>query len=85
MHSNSDNIVFVPYNNANEVIDEIFESLFSKKTNWFRNISERKSDFLFHSVQLLYYKCHKINFKFGGLYIAKMTVIKTFSMQQQLH
>ena len=31
MHSNSDNIVFVPYNNANEVIDEIFESLFSKK------------------------------------------------------
>ena len=31
MHSNSDNIVFVPYNNANEVIDEILESLFSKK------------------------------------------------------
>ena len=26
----------------------------------------RGSDFIFDSVQLLYYKCHKINFKRGG-------------------
>ena len=26
-------------------------------------------DFIFDSVQLLYYKCHKINFKLGGSYI----------------
>ena len=30
MHSNSDNIVVAPYTKANEVIDELFESLFSK-------------------------------------------------------
>ena len=42
MHSNSDNIVFVPYNNANEVIDEIFESLFSKKqTGLEKSVRER--------------------------------------------
>ena len=27
------------------------------------------SDFIFDGVNLLYYKCHKINFKRGGSYI----------------
>ena len=27
------------------------------------------SDFIFDSVQLIYYKCHKVNFKRGGSYI----------------
>ena len=31
--------------------------------------SMRASDFIFDSVQLLHYKCHKINFKRGGSYI----------------
>ena len=26
-------------------------------------------NFIFNSVQLLYYKCHKVNFKRGGTYI----------------
>ena len=29
----------------------------------------RGSDFIFDGVNLLYYKCHKINFKRGGSYI----------------
>ena len=29
----------------------------------------RGSDFIFDLVQLLYYECHKINFKRGGSYI----------------
>ena len=29
----------------------------------------RGSDFIFDYVHLLYYKCHKINFKRGGSYI----------------
>ena len=29
----------------------------------------RESDFTLDSVQLFYYKCHKINFKCGGLCI----------------
>ena len=30
--------------------------------------SMRRSDFTFDSVQLMYYKCHKVNFKRGGSY-----------------
>ena len=29
----------------------------------------RGSDFIFDSVQLMYYKCHKVNSKRGGSYI----------------
>ena len=29
----------------------------------------RGSDFIFDSVQLMYYKCHKVNLKHGGSYI----------------
>ena len=29
----------------------------------------RGSDFIFDGVNLLYYKCHKINFKYGASYI----------------
>ena len=29
----------------------------------------RESDFIFDSVQRMYYKCHKVNFKRDGLYI----------------
>ena len=31
--------------------------------------SMKRSNFIFDSVQLLYYKCYKINFNCGGLYI----------------
>ena len=36
----------------------------------------RGSDFIFDSVQLLYDKCHKINFKRGGSYIDSSDCIK---------
>ena len=28
-----------------------------------------RSDFIFDSVQLMYYKCHKVNFRLGNSYI----------------
>ena len=31
--------------------------------------SMRESDFIFDSVQLMYYKCHKVNFKRGDSYV----------------
>ena len=34
------------------------------------------SDFILDSVQLLYYKCNKINFKHGGPYIDSPDCIK---------
>ena len=39
------------------------------------------SDFVFDLVQLMYYKCHKVNFKRGDSYIDSLDWIKK---QQQI-
>ena len=49
----------MPYDNVSEVINELFESLLSRYQVGLKT-SMRGSDLIFHSVQLLYYKCHKI-------------------------
>ena len=60
MHSKSDNIEFMSYDNVNEVVNELFESLLSRY--WIGlETSMKGSDLIFDSVQLLYYKCRKIN------------------------
>ena len=98
MHSKSNNIEFIPYDNANEAADELLESPLSRYQSDLET-SMRGSDFIFDSVQLLYYKCYKINFKHGGSYNdsqdwtkkkkttinPEMMMINVFSMQQQLH
>ena len=58
----------MPYDNANEVVDELLEPLFSRYQNGLET-SIRGSDFTFDSIQLLYYKCYMINFKHGESYI----------------
>ena len=65
MHLKSDNVEFMLYGNANEVVNELFESLLSRYQIGLET-SMRVSDFIFNSVQLLYYKCHNINFRRGG-------------------
>ena len=65
MFLKSNNIEFMPYDNANEVVNELFESLLSRYQIGLQT-SMRGRDFIFDSVQLLYYKFHKINFKRGG-------------------
>ena len=56
------------YDNANGVVNEIFESLLSRYQIGLE-ISTSETDFIFESVKLLYYKCHKINLKRGESYI----------------
>ena len=69
MHSKSNNIeFFLSYNNANEVVNELFESLHSRYQIVLKT-SVRGNDFILDSVQLLYYKCQNINSKRGGSYI----------------
>ena len=52
---------------ADEVIKELFDSL---KNRYQNNLESMKgSDFVFHYVQSLYYKCHKINPNCGGSYV----------------
>ena len=60
MHSKSNNIEFMTYDNADEVFGELLESLFNRYQIRLET-SMRESDFIFDCVHLLYYKCHKIN------------------------
>ena len=65
MHLNSDNIKFISYSEVNEVVNKLFKSLRSKFQENLET-SMKGSDFIFDSVQLMYYKCREVNFKCGG-------------------
>ena len=75
MHSKSSNIELMPYDNGNEVVNELFQSL-PLTYQIGLETSMRGSDFIFDSLQLLYYKCHKTNFKRGESYIDSPNWIK---------
>ena len=55
MHSKSNNTKFMSFDNANEIVTELFESLLSRYQTDLKK-SMRGSDFFFDSVQLLYSK-----------------------------
>ena len=66
MHSKNDNIEIVISDEAHEVVKKFFDSL---KNGYQNNLeSLRGGDFLLDYVQLLYYKCHRINLNLGGSY-----------------
>ena len=75
MHSRSENIKFTSYNAVNEVVNELFDSLHSRYQGNLET-SMGGSDFIFGSVQLVDYKCHKVNFRRGGSYIDSPDWIK---------
>ena len=75
MQSKSDSIEFISNDNANEVVNELFESLLPKYQIGFKT-SIRGSDFVFDSIQLFCYKCHKINFNRIDSYIDSPDWIK---------
>ena len=97
MHSKSDSVELMTYDNVDDIVDELFVSLFSRYQIGLE-ISVRGSDFIFDSVQVLHYKCQKINFKRGGSSIdfpdwikkekatinPKIKIINVFNMPQQL-
>ena len=60
MHSKSDNIEIMVSDKADEVIKKLFDSLKNRYQNYLQPM--RGSEFVFDYVQLLYHKCHKINF-----------------------
>ena len=68
IHSRSNYIKFTPYNDVNEIVDELFESLRSRYQSTLEK-SMRGSEFIFDSGQQMYYKCHKMNYRCGGSYI----------------
>ena len=68
MRLNSDNIKDKSYSEVNKVINELFKSFCSKYQENLK-MSIKGRDFVFDSVQLMYYKGHKVNFKRGGSYV----------------
>ena len=73
MHENSDKIKF--HNKVNDVVNELFKSLLSKYRDALET-SMKESDYIFDSVQLWYYKCHKVYFKRVRSYIDSPDWIK---------
>ena len=49
------------HDNANEIANELFEQLLAKYQIGVE-LSMRRSDFIFDSVQLFHFKCCKMNF-----------------------
>ena len=67
MHSKSDNIEIMINDETDEFIEKLFDSL---KNRYQNNLESMKiSEFVFYYVQLLYYKCRKINPNPGRSYI----------------
>ena len=60
MHTKSDNIEIMIGNETDEVIEELFNSLLQR---YKQNLEESMEggEFFFDSVDLLYYKLHKIS------------------------
>ena len=68
MHTKSDNTEFMMGNERDEIIDELFESLLQRYQEGLEE-SVKGSEFVFDSIDLLYYKLHKISLNRGGSYI----------------
>ena len=83
MHSNSNNLEIIISDEVGEVIEELFNSL----QNRYQNNSQlvRGSHFVFDYVQLLYCKCHRINFKCGLSCIDPFHWIKTKKATTKSH
>ena len=65
MHSKSDNIEVMTYDDTNEVIRKMFESFLSRYKIDLET-QMRVIDFIFDFVNLMHYKFHKRTFKRGG-------------------
>ena len=75
MHWSSDKIRFATYSEVIDVIKKLLKSLRAKYQNGL-GTSMKGSDFILDSVKLMYYKCHKVNFKRVGSYIDSQNWIK---------
>ena len=81
MHSKCDNLEIMINDEADEVITELFDSLKNRYQNNLKLV--KGSAFLFDYVQLLNYKCHKINPNGGGPYIDSDDRIKNNNKSYQ--
>ena len=62
MHSKNDQIEIMISDKADEVIEELSQLPFSRYQIQLETLM-KSGHFIFNCVHLLYYKCHKIDFK----------------------
>ena len=82
MYLKSDNIEIMINDEANEVMKELFYLFKNRYQNDLESI--KGSEFAIDYVQLLYYKCYKINFSRGGSYIDSPDRIKKQKYNNEL-
>ena len=66
MQSISDNIKFASYNDAKEVVDKLFQSIHLRYQGNLETLMEGSEIAI---LQLVYYKCHRVNFRCSSSYI----------------
>ena len=60
MHIKSENIEIMMSNETDEIIEELFESLLQNYQKYLEETMRRRSNFIFYSVDLLYYHLQKV-------------------------
>ena len=75
MHLKHDITEIMIFDKADEVIKELFESLHSRYQIGLE-ASMKGSDFIFYCINLLHYKCCKLNWKQGESYVDSLAWIK---------
>ena len=68
MNTNRDNIDIMIGSETDEIIEELFESILKR---YQKELEEnmRRSEFIFDSINLLFYKLHRISLNRGGSYV----------------
>ena len=68
MHTKSDNVEIMTGSETDEIIEEVFKSLLQRYQEGLQE-SMKRSEFIFDSVDALYYDFNKISLNRGGSYI----------------
>ena len=68
MHTESDNVEIMMASETDEIIEELFKSLLRRYQEGLEE-SMRGSEFIFDSIDALYYDLNKISLNRGGSYI----------------
>ena len=75
MHTKSDNVEIMMGSETDEIIEELFKSLLQRYQEGLEE-SMRESEFIFDSVDTLYYDLNKISLSRGGSYIDSPAMLK---------
>ena len=75
MYTNSDNADVLIRNTTDDIIKELFESNLKRYQSWLEE-SMRGSEFVYHCVNELFYRLHKVDLNRGKSYTNSLTWLK---------